>query len=200
MQLAAGGASLPHPLKARGEDAFFVTPSSSSSAAAAAAGGAPAALGVADGVGGWAMEGVDPSVYPQLLMRACQAGLQHVADPLKVLKAAHDAVHVPGSCTVCLAVLQPGSSSSSSSDGGSDDSSSSSGGGGGSSSGGDLRVTLLGDCGARVLRAGGSGSSGSGSSGGGLEVVFATQSQQHSFNMPLQVGWGLGWAWGLGCA
>lgn len=49
----AAGAVLPHPDKVAtgGEDAFFVSSHGQG------------AFGVADGVGGWNMEGVDPSRY-----------------------------------------------------------------------------------------------------------------------------------------
>ena len=51
--VGVAGAALPHPDKAQtgGEDAFFVSSHGQG------------AFGVADGVGGWNMEGVDPSRY-----------------------------------------------------------------------------------------------------------------------------------------
>jgi protein phosphatase PTC7 len=66
LQLTAGGVSLPHPSKAQtgGEDAFFVT--------AAGCG----ALGVADGVGSWSKDGVDPAAYASGLMEACEQALE----------------------------------------------------------------------------------------------------------------------------
>ena len=55
--LQSGASMLPHPEKAHrgGEDAFFISDP-------------PLALGVADGVGGWAEVGVDAGAYARLLM------------------------------------------------------------------------------------------------------------------------------------
>jgi TolA-binding protein len=65
-RLVAAGISLPHAAKAAtgGEDAFFVS--------ACGRG----AVGVADGVGGWAAQGVDPSLYPRRFVAACEEVLQ----------------------------------------------------------------------------------------------------------------------------
>jgi hypothetical protein len=53
LELVAAGVGLPHPDKAYrgGEDAFFVSAKRRG------------AMGVADGVGGWSGEGVDPSLF-----------------------------------------------------------------------------------------------------------------------------------------
>jgi hypothetical protein len=66
LSLCAGGVSLPHPSKAKtgGEDAFFVS--------AAGCG----ALGVADGVGSWSADGIDPAAYAIGLMDAAQQALE----------------------------------------------------------------------------------------------------------------------------
>jgi hypothetical protein len=60
-RLVAAGISLPHAAKAAtgGEDAFFVSLCGRG------------AVGVADGVGGWAAQGVDPSLYPRRFVAAC---------------------------------------------------------------------------------------------------------------------------------
>jgi protein phosphatase PTC7 len=57
---------LPHPSKAKtgGEDAFFVSETGCG------------ALGVADGVGSWSVEGIDPAAYAIGLMHAAQQALE----------------------------------------------------------------------------------------------------------------------------
>ena len=59
VSVGLAGAVLPHPDKAEtgGEDAFFVSSHGQG------------AFGVADGVGGWNMEGVDPSRYSRSVSR-----------------------------------------------------------------------------------------------------------------------------------
>lgn len=66
--LQCSSALLPHPDKRAkgGEDAFFTDE-------------ACGAVGVADGVGGWASSGVDPGVFSRRLMRHCHAGLSSQA-------------------------------------------------------------------------------------------------------------------------
>jgi len=114
--LGIAGISVPHPDKVAtgGEDAFFIDRNH-------------LIFGVADGVGGWAENGVDPSEYPRLLMKACHKGATRHADPLMVLKNAFSEAHAPGSCTVSLASLTV------------DDT---------------LSLTSLGDCGTRIVRNG----------------------------------------------
>lgn len=145
LRLVAAGVSMPHPAKAAtgGEDAFFVSS------------WGQGAVGVADGVGGWAAEGVNPALYPRRLMEACEEALgpsgrglldgepccqrascrdsepasssgsagasssstdggegAAAAPPpgpaLSVLQSAHQRTSEPGSCTVIVALLQPG--------------------------------------------------------------------------------------------
>lgn len=117
LRLVSSGCSLAHTGKREtgGEDAFFVSEAGLG------------AVGVADGVGGWARSGIDPKVYPQQLMEACSRSVQRHDDPLRALLEAHDVAHAPGSCTLALATLRAG---------------------------GALRVASLGDCGARLLRGG----------------------------------------------
>lgn len=75
----AASASIPHPEKAAtgGEDASYCIKSS---------------VGVADGVGGWSGDGVDPSLYPKWLMKSIAAKLESasnpVIDPIDILTAA----------------------------------------------------------------------------------------------------------------
>ena len=146
LRLVAAGVSMPHPAKASsgGEDAFFVSS------------WGQGAIGVADGVGGWAAEGVNPALYPRRLMTACEEALAPSGRGLlqeepccqnprcrdsepssssggasssgstdggestparpcpppgaafTVLQSAHQRTSEPGSCTVIVAVLQPG--------------------------------------------------------------------------------------------
>ncbi len=70
LRLLAGGASLPHPdkVEAGGEDAHFVSLDGLG------------AIGVADGVGGWALEGLDSGEYSRRLMRNALGIIQAAAD------------------------------------------------------------------------------------------------------------------------
>jgi serine/threonine protein phosphatase PrpC len=95
--LLASGTNLQHPEKSRSEDAFFTT---------------PRALGVADGVGGWASRGIDAGAYARELMAAacsaCEAAAAASGTPLDAaaaLSAAHVAVRLPGSATGLVAVV-----------------------------------------------------------------------------------------------
>ncbi|CAI5499212.1 unnamed protein product [Closterium sp. Naga37s-1] len=98
LRLVAGACVLPHPdkLDRGGEDAFFILPDVS-------------ALGVADGVGGWADVGVDAGAYARELMGEVQAAVRRepkgCADTLRVLTSAHAKTRSQGSCTACLVVL-----------------------------------------------------------------------------------------------
>jgi len=183
LRLVAGAAAIPHPGKAAtgGEDAFFVLGSRSSSPAPASSAAAPSsnfdnaeglgAAGVADGVGGWAAEGVDAALFARRLMQGAAASLleqQRQASSCSAfsassssslsssvpvpcvraaLKAAHAAtVGVAGSSTAVVAAARPG---------------------------GELAVAVLGDSGFRLLRAG--------------KIALSSDPQQHSFNMPFQL-------------
>lgn len=97
--LDAGAGMIPHPAKADrgGEDAFFI-------------GEQGFAMGVADGVGGWAEVGVDPGLYSRELMRhanaattSCQPGPQC---PQHLLEVAYLATAARGSSTVCILCLE----------------------------------------------------------------------------------------------
>ncbi|CAI5509413.1 unnamed protein product, partial [Closterium sp. Naga37s-1] len=98
LRLVAGACVLPHPdkLDRGGEDAFFILPDVS-------------ALGVADGVGGWADVGVDAGAYARELMGEVQAAVRRepkgCADTLRVLTSAHAKTRSQGSCTACVVVL-----------------------------------------------------------------------------------------------
>lgn len=69
LRLAAAAAAIPHPAKAEkgGEDAWFVTEAFHG------------AVGVADGVSGWAEDGVDPGDYARMFMDACKELLEQSA-------------------------------------------------------------------------------------------------------------------------
>jgi len=85
---------LPHPLKAHygGEDAVFWSMDGRS-------------FGVADGVGGWNLEGVNPSEFSRALMRGAESAVNddHLRDPLDILcRAEESVVGIVGSCTALV--------------------------------------------------------------------------------------------------
>lgn len=90
-----GAVCIPHPEKADkgGEDAYFVVAS---------------ALGVFDGVGGWASIGVDPGLYSKQLARLTAAHLRvHAADGVRVaLDSAARRSSAIGSSTACVLALR----------------------------------------------------------------------------------------------
>eukprot|EP00798_Chlamydomonas_sp_ICE-L_P020119 gene20119-26849_t len=107
---------LPHPDKVHygGEDAHFTTDHGAG------------AIGVSDGVGGWAESGVNPADYSRSLMtlscayiegrepfeeesKAREPGLY--INPRGALHAAHMGTKLPGSATACVLQLDPESSS-----------------------------------------------------------------------------------------
>eukprot|EP00878_Enallax_costatus_P008709 GHUV01009103.1.p1 GENE.GHUV01009103.1~~GHUV01009103.1.p1 ORF type:complete len:488 (+),score=119.48 GHUV01009103.1:162-1466(+) len=98
----SGAAMLPHPDKAHrgGEDSFFIADHQS-------------AIGVADGVGGWAEIGVDAGAYARLLMvhakEAADAAAEHVAagtlSAQQILETAFYKTNVQGSSTACVLVV-----------------------------------------------------------------------------------------------
>ncbi|KAI7824236.1 phosphatase 2C-like domain-containing protein [Kickxella alabastrina] len=135
-----------------GEDAFFHRPD---------------ALGIADGVGGWAgVKDADPSLFARRLMHHVNLEVQRYeniddemfshyydATPVDILRRAYEftldemeTLAVRGSSTACVVVLR----------------------------GDELRVANLGDCGLTVVRQG--------------DMVYRTEEQQHSFNFPYQLG------------
>ncbi|KAJ2506308.1 hypothetical protein H4217_009051 [Coemansia sp. RSA 1939] len=124
------------------------------------------ALGIADGVGGWAgVRDADPSLFARRLMHHVSVEMQRYDDiddelfaqyteaaPVDVLRRAYEAtademetLAVRGSSTACVVILR----------------------------GDELRVANLGDCGLTVVRQG--------------DMVFRTEEQQHSFNYPYQL-------------
>ncbi|KAJ1817949.1 hypothetical protein LPJ56_003950 [Coemansia sp. RSA 2599] len=124
------------------------------------------ALGIADGVGGWAgVKDADPSLFARRLMHHVCLEVQRYEDiddemfshyyeaaPVDILRRAYDitldemeAMAMRGSSTACVVVLR----------------------------GDELRVANLGDCGLTVVRQG--------------DMVYRTEEQQHSFNFPYQL-------------
>ncbi|KAJ2488385.1 hypothetical protein IWW37_004848 [Coemansia sp. RSA 2050] len=125
------------------------------------------ALGIADGVGGWAgVKDADPSLFARRLMHHVSLEIQRYEDiddemfshyydaaPVDILRRAYEftlgemeALAMRGSSTACVVILR----------------------------GDELRVANLGDCGLTVVRQG--------------DMVYRTEEQQHSFNYPYQLG------------
>lgn len=98
MKLCSGSSYLPHPDKEEtgGEDAHFVSTDEQ-------------AIGVADGVGGWAEVGVNAGLFAQELMsnsvRAIQEEPKASINPLRVLEKAHSSTKAEGSSTACIIAL-----------------------------------------------------------------------------------------------
>ncbi|KAF8072688.1 protein phosphatase 2C [Scenedesmus sp. PABB004] len=100
--LQSGAAMLPHPDKAHrgGEDSFFIADHQ-------------AAVGVADGVGGWAEIGVDAGAYARLLMVHAKEAADSAAEDLAagtlssqaILESAFYRTNVQGSSTACVLVV-----------------------------------------------------------------------------------------------
>lgn len=100
LSVEAGASCIPHPEKAAkgGEDAFFISESSGF-------------FGVADGVGGWAEVGVDPSLYSRKFMELSKEAAENLPDPSpqQVMQLAHDHPQmkaISGSATVCIAAIK----------------------------------------------------------------------------------------------
>jgi len=98
MKLVSGSCYLPHPDKedTGGEDAHFICVDEQ-------------AIGVADGVGGWADLGVDAGQYSRELMfnsvNAVQEEPKGSIDPARVLEKAHSKTKAKGSSTACIIAL-----------------------------------------------------------------------------------------------
>ncbi|XAR64112.1 Phosphoprotein phosphatase [Bertholletia excelsa] len=97
LKLVSGSCYLPHPKKedTGGEDAHFICDE--------------VAIGVADGVGGWADLGVDAGKFSRELMSNSVAAIQEEpkgsVDPAKVLEKAHSSTKAEGSSTACIIAL-----------------------------------------------------------------------------------------------
>ncbi|OMO87627.1 phosphatase 2C (PP2C)-like protein [Corchorus capsularis] len=98
LKLLSGSCYLPHPDKedTGGEDAHFICADAQ-------------AIGVADGVGGWADLGVDAGLYSRELMshsvNAIQEEPKGSIDPARVLEKAHSITKAKGSSTACIIAL-----------------------------------------------------------------------------------------------
>ncbi|XP_012071803.1 probable protein phosphatase 2C 55 isoform X2 [Jatropha curcas] len=98
LKLVSGSCCLPHPDKEAtgGEDAHFICANEQ-------------AIGVADGVGGWADLGVDAGIYSRELMNNSVTAIQEEPkgsiDPVRVLEKAHSSTKAKGSSTACIIAL-----------------------------------------------------------------------------------------------
>ncbi|KAK6774192.1 hypothetical protein RDI58_029431 [Solanum bulbocastanum] len=98
LKLNSGSFYLPHPAKAKtgGEDAHFICDPAQ-------------AIGVADGVGGWADLGIDAGEYARELMSNCMSVIQEEpkdsADLIRVLEKAYRRTKAKGSSTACIVAL-----------------------------------------------------------------------------------------------
>ncbi|XP_048438634.1 probable protein phosphatase 2C 80 [Pyrus x bretschneideri] len=99
LMLPSGSCYLPHPDKEAtgGEDAHFICEDAQ-------------AIGVADGVGGWADVGVNAGFFSCELMshsvRAIQEEPEGCFNPVRVLKKAHSCTKSKGSSTACIIGLK----------------------------------------------------------------------------------------------
>ncbi|RVW50403.1 putative protein phosphatase 2C 55 [Vitis vinifera] len=98
LKFLSGSCYLPHPDKEEtgGEDAHFICIDEH-------------AIGVADGVGGWAELGVDSGQYARELMSNSVTAIQEEpkgsVDPARVLEKAHFSTKAKGSSTACIIAL-----------------------------------------------------------------------------------------------
>eukprot|EP00252_Welwitschia_mirabilis_P024126 TRINITY_DN703_c0_g1_i1.p1 TRINITY_DN703_c0_g1~~TRINITY_DN703_c0_g1_i1.p1 ORF type:complete len:501 (+),score=92.33 TRINITY_DN703_c0_g1_i1:366-1868(+) len=98
LKLLSGACYLPHPEKedTGGEDAHFICVDEQ-------------AIGVADGVGGWALQGVNAGEYARELMAKAAAAIQEEPkgsiDLLRVLEKAYMSTKSRGSSTACMLAL-----------------------------------------------------------------------------------------------
>lgn len=98
LKLNSGSCYLPHPDKEEtgGEDAHFICSDKQ-------------AIGVADGVGGWADFGVDAGKYARELMSNSVSAVQEEpkgsVDPARVLEKAYRSTKARGSSTACIVAL-----------------------------------------------------------------------------------------------
>ncbi|KAJ6929985.1 protein phosphatase 2C 80 isoform X2 [Populus alba x Populus x berolinensis] len=99
LKLLSGSCYLPHPDKEEtgGEDAHFICEDEQ-------------AIGVADGVGGWADVGVNAGEFSRELMSHSVSAIQEEPngslDPARVLEKAHAKTKAQGSSTACIITLK----------------------------------------------------------------------------------------------
>lgn len=98
LKLLSGSCYLPHPDKevTGGEDAHFICEDEQ-------------AIGVADGVGGWADVGVNAGLFARELMSYSVSAIKQEPkgslDPARVLEKAHSSTKAKGSSTACIIAL-----------------------------------------------------------------------------------------------
>ncbi|CAJ2646359.1 unnamed protein product [Trifolium pratense] len=98
LKMLSGSSYLPHPDKEAtgGEDAHFICTDEQ-------------AIGVADGVGGWADVGINAGLYAQELVsnsvKAIQEEPKGSFNPVRVLEKAHSNTKAKGSSTACIIAL-----------------------------------------------------------------------------------------------
>ncbi|VAI38683.1 unnamed protein product [Triticum turgidum subsp. durum] len=99
LKLVSGSCYLPHPAKEAtgGEDGHFICIDEQ-------------AIGVADGVGGWADHGVDAGLYAKELMSKSMSAIKDepegAIDPSRVLEKAFTGTKARGSSTACIITLK----------------------------------------------------------------------------------------------
>jgi protein phosphatase PTC7 len=97
LKLLSGSSYLPHPDKEEtgGEDAHFIWDEQ--------------AIGIADGVGGWADLGIDAGQYARDIMSNALTAIEEEPkdsiDLTRVLEKAHSGTTVKGSSTACIIAL-----------------------------------------------------------------------------------------------
>tara|TARA_R110002126_G_scaffold39471_5_gene117195 strand:+ start:793 stop:1572 length:780 start_codon:yes stop_codon:yes gene_type:complete len=97
MQLYTSAANIPHPDKVHrgGEDGFFLTTPSISS------------VGIADGVGGWANQNINPKLFADDLMEYTKQSIESgVREPVIALDEAYNMVEQTGSCTAVVGIME----------------------------------------------------------------------------------------------
>mmetsp|Transcript_13202 Transcript_13202/g.22208 ORF Transcript_13202/g.22208 Transcript_13202/m.22208 type:complete len:431 (-) Transcript_13202:31-1323(-) len=96
LQLVCGVHMVPHPDKAYrgGEDAYFTSEDFN-------------AAGVADGVGGWSNQGIDPGLFSRQLMVGAKEAIEEIGmrDAVRCLAWAYQKTYAQGSSTACLLIL-----------------------------------------------------------------------------------------------
>ncbi len=93
--LSTSAYMIPHPAKAYkgGEDAMMVSPNGN-------------VIAVADGVGSWADQGVNPSLYSATLMKNIRSLSKTHNNPLQLMNNAYQQTHVQGSSTCCVLSIE----------------------------------------------------------------------------------------------
>jgi len=144
---------IPHPSKAEtgGEDAYFILEKDDKGVA----------FGVADGVGGYSLQGIDAGFYSRVLMKGLYEQISKSVEkeksiaPIEALNVAYTELkqkHIEGGCTVSICILEDKK----------------------------LRISNLGDSKVVVFR--------KNEEQNRYEIVCETQTQQHFFNCPFQLG------------